>query len=179
MKTLSAQLSIATAALLVRAATLKNITVSVPEGTSNHGDPRLLCTPTRWTDVIVFFLGNYVAHAGTVIVLPGEGIKSAAIIAAVSLLFPIAGVQRGIKAIESWANFAMTDLEIAARAGALCMVVRKEYPNWIPQKDDAMSNAILKISVRSYKALLAKSGNSLHPVACEDESGLTFDRLGL
>jgi hypothetical protein len=39
-----------------------NITISVPEGTSDHGNPNLLCTPTKWLDVLVFFFANYLAH---------------------------------------------------------------------------------------------------------------------
>jgi hypothetical protein len=43
-----------------------NVTLSLPPGTSNHGDPNLICTPVSWIDIITFFLGNYVAHAATV-----------------------------------------------------------------------------------------------------------------
>lgn len=49
---------------------LENMTILAPQETSDHGDPRILCTPTRTTDVASFFLGNYVAHAATVKALP-------------------------------------------------------------------------------------------------------------
>jgi hypothetical protein len=31
-----------------------NFTLFVPEGTTNHSDPRLICTPRNWKDYIVF-----------------------------------------------------------------------------------------------------------------------------
>src|SRR2546429_9111725 len=68
--------------------TLKNITITAPDGTSNHGDPRLLCTPTRWSDIMIFFLGNYVAHAATVKPLPGEPTLHLLFNQLFALLFP-------------------------------------------------------------------------------------------
>ena len=112
----------------------QNITVTVPEGTQDHGNPSLLCTPTRWTDVAVFFLANYVAHALTTRSLPGEpalGILRAQVAA---LMFPHAGIMRGIKAIRQRAILSATPLETAAKAGALCVVIRT--PEWLPQRGD-------------------------------------------
>ncbi|PVH91721.1 hypothetical protein DM02DRAFT_663687 [Periconia macrospinosa] len=76
-------------ALLVSAnAALKNITLSLPEGTTDHGDPGLLCTPTKWTDLFTFFLGNFAAHAASIKFLPGErGVDMVPTII-LSLLFP-------------------------------------------------------------------------------------------
>jgi hypothetical protein len=121
----------------------QNITITVPDGTSNHGDPNLLCTPTSWTDVLVFFLGNYIAHAGTVIVLPGESTVSLTFAVIFALLFPTSGILRGISAIHSFAKFAKTDLQMAARAQALCMVARKE--DWTPKAGDSISGAIIRL----------------------------------
>jgi hypothetical protein len=42
-----------------------SVTISEP-GISNHGDPNILCFPTKATDVLLFFLANYLAHAMTV-----------------------------------------------------------------------------------------------------------------
>ena len=53
-----------------------------------------------------------------------------------SLLFPVSGVRRGVKAIYQRAILAKTPLEAAARAGALCMVVR--MPEWRPERDDVV-----------------------------------------
>src|SRR2546423_328016 len=52
--------------------TLENITITVPNGTTDHGDPHLLCLPAKWSDIALFFFGNYLAHAATVKSLPGE-----------------------------------------------------------------------------------------------------------
>lgn len=52
-----------------------NSTLPLPPGTTNHGNPKLICLPTKWTDVIVFFLGNYVAHAATIRLEPGMSIQ--------------------------------------------------------------------------------------------------------
>jgi hypothetical protein len=87
-------------ASLAASSPLKNITLTVPDGTSTDGDPNLLCTPTRWTDIIIFFLGNYVAHAATAITLPGERWEVAALTAIGALLFPTSGVFRGANLYE-------------------------------------------------------------------------------
>src|SRR6266480_3319617 len=42
------------------AAINSNATIVLPPPLSNHGDPRLVCRPTKWTDVIAFYLANYV-----------------------------------------------------------------------------------------------------------------------
>lgn len=110
-----------------------NITISVPEGTSDHGDPNLLCTPTKWLHVLVFFFANYLAHAATVKALPGESTIDLAFAVFLAIVFPFSGVARGLEAIVrhasfSWHNksFFCDDLQTAARAGALCIVVRNE-----------------------------------------------------
>jgi hypothetical protein len=97
----------------------------LPSGSSNHGDESLLCRPSRWSDVLIFFLGNYVLHAATARTLPGESLVSQAIATILALLLPSSGVLRGIKAIVSGAKFSRNDLVTAARAGALCTVVRE------------------------------------------------------
>ncbi|PSN64547.1 hypothetical protein BS50DRAFT_528888 [Corynespora cassiicola Philippines] len=104
---------------------LHNVTLPLPQGTTNHGMPGLLCTPTQWSDTAAFYLLNYVAHAATVLVRPGE--RSADFVASVigSLLFPALGLYRGIEAILSGAILVRgDDLRKAAKSGALCMVVR-------------------------------------------------------
>jgi hypothetical protein len=102
------------------ATTLKNITITVPDGTSDHGNPNLLCTPTKWTDIVIFFLGNYLAHAATVIALPGESAVSMGMNALLALVLPWSGVNRGISAISICAKRGRTALQTAQRAQALC-----------------------------------------------------------
>ncbi|KAJ4303334.1 hypothetical protein N0V90_002227 [Kalmusia sp. IMI 367209] len=126
---------------------LHNITLPLPLGTSNHGTPGLLCTPTKWTDVILFYLFNYVAHAATVLTKPGE--RSDDFLASIigSLLFPALGLYRGIEAILSGAVFVRNDaLRKAARSGALCVVVRGK--DWRPVAGDEVGNAIFRRAKR-------------------------------
>jgi len=99
--------------------------IVLPPGTSNHGDPKLLCRPAQWTDVGLFYAGNYLAHVATTRVRPGDDIIGAAVSLLMSLTMPASGIDRGVTAIWSRAKLASCDLEMAARAGALCTVIRK------------------------------------------------------
>jgi hypothetical protein len=114
----------------------RNDSVVLPKGATNHGDPNLLCIPTRWYDIVVFFLGNYVAHIATVKFYPGETAFYVAVTSIVVLLSPSAGIIRGLNAIVRHAKFADTPLQVAARAGALCHVVR--IPGWEPAAGDVV-----------------------------------------
>jgi hypothetical protein len=98
-------------------------TIVLPSGYSNHDDPNLLCRDTVWSDVVIFFFGNYVAHAATVILLPGESPLGSALVIISALLFPSSGAHRGLRAISSCAVFGKTELQRAARAGALYVAV--------------------------------------------------------
>jgi hypothetical protein len=108
--------------------------IIAPAGTGNHGDDHLLCTPSRWNDIFVFFFANYVAHAATVKSIPGEPALLAIWALLCALLFPVSGVMRGVDAILQHAVTARTPLEAASKAGALCMVVRTK--EWKPQRGD-------------------------------------------
>ena len=115
----------------------KTITITVPKGTRLQGsDPQILCTPSKWTDVVIFLLANYVAHATTLKSLPGESTLSVMRSSLCSLLFPISGVRRAVTAIYQPAILAKTPLEAAAKAGALCMVVRTM--EWKPEHGDVV-----------------------------------------
>jgi len=103
---------------------LQNYTIVAPVGTSDHNNKHLICTPARWTDIAVFFLGNYVAHAATVKTLPGEATLSIFLAMIFALLFPVSGMARGVAAIRQHAMTRSHPLDRALRAGALCMVVR-------------------------------------------------------
>lgn len=127
----------------VVAAALKNITISVPEDISNHGDPNLVCTPASWTSVVLFYLGNYFAHAATVKFEPGERAIGMICDGIGSLLFPAFGALRGVTAITSLAIFAKSDLQKAARAGALCTVVRRS--SWKPKAGDVVLGAMQRV----------------------------------
>ena len=113
-----------------------NITVQAPVGSEVRGDHDLLCTPTQWNDVLLFLLGNYFAHAVTVVSKPGEPYRDLLFRTFVALLFPHSGMRDGLKAITRHAIFQTDPLKRAARAGALCMLVRS--PQWKPKKGDAI-----------------------------------------
>ena len=100
------------------------VTPSLPQGVTNHGDPKLLCGPSSWNDIAIFILANYVAHAVTVRTKPGESAFDILMVMVVALLLPTHGVTRGIQSIYQAAIFAKTDLDAAKRAHALCAVVR-------------------------------------------------------
>ncbi|KAF2676641.1 hypothetical protein K458DRAFT_321640, partial [Lentithecium fluviatile CBS 122367] len=122
---------------------LQNITLPLPVGTSNHGTPGLLCTPTKWTDIALFFLFNYVAHAATVLTRPGERSDDSVVSVIGCLLFPVMGLYRGIEAIFSGAVFVKKDdLRKAARSGALCMVVRGN--DWRPVGGEEVGGAVFR-----------------------------------
>ncbi|KAF2445771.1 hypothetical protein P171DRAFT_273004 [Karstenula rhodostoma CBS 690.94] len=136
---------------------LHNITLPLPIGTSNHATPGLLCTPTKWTDVALFYLFNYVAHAATVLTRPGERLDDFIVSVIGSLLFPALGLYRGIEAILSRAAFVKhDDLKKAARSGALCLVVRGK--DWRPHHGDEVPNAVFR---RAKKEPLVKQQASV------------------
>jgi hypothetical protein len=126
-------------------------TNSTQSGAINDGN-NLYCTPTRWYDVFVFFLGNYISHALTIKSYPGEATTSVLIAAFGALLIPTTGLIRGINAIARNAKFKHKkflpaifrdpDYQTAAAAGALCMVVRKK--SWKPYPGDKVSNVVLR-----------------------------------
>ncbi|KAK2756855.1 nacht domain protein [Colletotrichum kahawae] len=89
---------------------------------------KLLCRETKWTDVVVFYLGNYIAHAATITTRPGQSTLITVVTMIGAVLLPGTGIWNGMKAILSLARFAPTDLQIAARAGALYAVVKDNNP---------------------------------------------------
>jgi hypothetical protein len=103
---------------------------TVSNGASDHGDPNLACRSAKWPDVLAFFLLNYIAHAATLKTLPGESTPVTILNMLAALFFPASGVFRGFDTLLGRAKFAKTDLEVAARAGALCTVIQ-----WPPTKD--------------------------------------------
>jgi hypothetical protein len=102
---------------------MSNFTVTVPDGSSNHGNPNLLCTPPNWFDYILFYFSNYFAHAATIIMKPGQGRKETIGVIFAALLLPGSGVGRAIDAIYRHSRTESDPLKSALRAGALCMVV--------------------------------------------------------
>ncbi|KAF2499280.1 hypothetical protein BU16DRAFT_523786 [Lophium mytilinum] len=133
---------------------VQNITIIVPEGSTTYSNTEILCTPTQWEDILVFFLVNYVTHALTVVVLPGEGPGSHLTNALTSLLFPAFGAYRGLRAIfvgyetvkkkfGDQSSEEEKDLRKARRAGALCMIVRSS--DWVPRDGDEIVDNVLRV----------------------------------
>ncbi|TIA80710.1 hypothetical protein D6C76_03061 [Aureobasidium pullulans] len=117
---------------------LINITILVPNGTTQHGNERLLCLPITsgyWpsiSSVIIFFAANYLAHAATVKSSPGDATLVQACNAFLALMFPMSGLLRALNAMFRYSRSAKTALEKACNAGALCMVVRDRH--WQPER---------------------------------------------
>ena len=104
-----------------------NSTVVLPAGAFYRGDGDLLCKPAKVTDTLIFLVANYLAHAATTRTWAGESIIDSVLAAVGALLLPGSGVFRGLRAIASNARFAKNDLTTAARAGALCTLVKRSY----------------------------------------------------
>ena len=102
-----------------------NFTISVPKGTTNHGNPQLLCLPSGWTDIVTFLVTNYYAHAATVFLEPGIASRRTATIVFTALVLPFSGISRAVYAIWRHAVTERTNpLKRAARSRALCMVMK-------------------------------------------------------
>jgi hypothetical protein len=100
------------------AVTNTNITVSVPVGTVNHGNLRLVCIPPYWHDYIIFFIANYFAHAVTVISTPGRHWLERVEIVVLAMVLPVSGITRACSAIRNHAATEKDPLKKAAKAGA-------------------------------------------------------------
>ena len=112
----------------------ENITVSVPQNSTNHGNSQLVCTPSKWTDVVEFFILYFVMPAATVKSLPGQSILGGLFAMCAALIFPTASVTTGIDAVLRCAALQSSPLLKAHKAGALCEVVRAD--DWEPQHGD-------------------------------------------
>ena len=112
----------------------QNITIEVPNGTTTHGDS--FCIPPTRVDIMNFLLFNCIAHGATVVSYPGELSSFTVSIILAAIFFPTTGVKRAFNLIIRHPRPPMTtksDLEVAARSGALCMLVRSS--NWKPRKE--------------------------------------------
>ncbi|KAF7923236.1 uncharacterized protein EAE98_007941 [Botrytis deweyae] len=126
---------------------LTNITIKVPNSTTQHGNEHILCLPISknyWPSVaavIIFFATNYLAHAATVKSSPGDDSLLQGCNALLALFFPISGLLRALNAIVRLPILARNELEKACRAGALCMVVRA--PHWKPKPGQKFSVGVV------------------------------------
>ncbi|CAI7663236.1 unnamed protein product [Penicillium glandicola] len=115
---------------------IKDSPTQLPAGTTYNSETHLLCTPTTWTDIASFFLGNYLSHAATVVVFPGEPAYLVVLNMIIAILFPSMGLSRGILAIRRHAALYKDPIQKATRSRAMCMVVRS--PSWVPKPDETI-----------------------------------------
>jgi len=93
-------------------------------------DDSVDCSPTTWTDILSFFLLNYVAHAATTPSPPGVNWWGSFQYPFISVLFPFAGLGRASSIIFNNAYYGVDDLGKALSVGALAVAVRTK--NWNP-----------------------------------------------
>jgi len=82
----------------------------------------IVCGAASWTDIVAFFLLNYVVHAGTIRHFPGDSTTTQIWWTACAFFVPFAGVWRACESIANARPFEKDALERAKYAGALCMV---------------------------------------------------------
>lgn len=117
-----------------------NATVTLPAGATNHGDPNLVCVPPSWADLASFFGTNYLAHAATLIPRPGQSLVETAIDTANALFIPGSGMIRAIRLLFFYTDVRRRTppLTRAARAGALCMIVKRAHVSRAISSDEIL-----------------------------------------
>jgi hypothetical protein len=155
---------------------LENITITVPTGTSNHSDPNILCVPTTAQDVLLFFIGNYIAHATTVKTIPGQKTIPTIVAVALALLFPVSGVVRGLNAIRQMAIRGKTPLQKALKAGALCHVIRTG--SWRPKHGDVVRDLQITQDIsRARSSVVHEPSGSYEQIEIEEHINSEGSRL--
>jgi hypothetical protein len=126
---------------------ITNMTIQVPNSTTQHGNAHILCFPITkdyWPSVAaitLFFATNYLAHAATVKSSPGDNSLVQACNAILALFFPMSGLLRALNAIIRSPKSARNEVDKACRAGALCMVVRA--PHWRPKPGQELDVSVV------------------------------------
>ena len=149
-----------------------NFTVEVPQGTTNHNDPSLICTPATQSDVFVFFVTNYFIHAASLPAVPGESLVEIAFSALNALFIPGFGAGRAIRRLLLRPGFKhrRSPLECAARAGALCMVVHKDISKQFQtrrrEKPDDWYSRVFKIDQTPQSIIIPPPAPSTACVSC-------------
>ncbi|OJJ42170.1 hypothetical protein ASPZODRAFT_137444 [Penicilliopsis zonata CBS 506.65] len=121
----------------------RDTTITVPDEVVYHAESEEICIPTKWIDVVIFFFGNYFAHAATVVKFPGEPHHIIALNMLLVVLFPCLGAGRGLFVLSRRAAlFSKDPLQQALQAQALCMVVRA--PTWTPRAGQSLRSLSLR-----------------------------------
>ncbi|KDQ51984.1 hypothetical protein JAAARDRAFT_198641 [Jaapia argillacea MUCL 33604] len=93
----------------------------------------VVCVPTTWHDIAVFFVANYIAHAATIPTAPGAKWYDTAAWTILCVLLPFAGLGKSLGLILSHFLVGSSDLEKALAREALAVVVRSD--DWEPTGD--------------------------------------------
>lgn len=109
----------------------------------------LICQNSTSADVLVFYLGNYFAHAGTILTKPGQSLLTTVLTIINGIVLPGAGMLRGLDAILSFPKRGKTNLQVAARAGALCAIVKED-----PEGGEGLERGPLQSRSGTYLAAL-------------------------
>lgn len=129
--------------LLAPAISFAGLIQGRPSFSADDNDPNVHCVRTSWFDVCWFVFTNYVLHALSVRSLPGENVYASTVFKLCCLLIPYTGLRRGLSLISRATNFTSDDLQGAARANALCMVIRKN--DWRPHAGDEIVGCHIEI----------------------------------
>jgi len=118
----------------------QNVTIPMPPGTRVFTNPNEICLPASWTDILAFYLANYLAHVATLRLEPDTTTASKVLHATFCLIFPATGLDKAMDYILSCASFCRDPLQKAARAGALFHVVRRQ--GWKPMAGVHVENCV-------------------------------------
>ena len=102
----------------------------------------MVCSATNWYDIVWFYFANYILHALSVRSLPGENLFTSIVFKFACLIVPYTGIRRGLCLISRAANLTVSDLQSAARANALCMVVRTN--EWRPMDGEEIEGCSIE-----------------------------------
>lgn len=142
---------------------------NLPEGVSYDPSTDLLCSPTSWTDVASFFLGNFFSHAATVVVYPGEPVWIVVFNMLLAVLFPSLGLGRGILAIRRASVFYKDPVRQATRSRAMCMVVRAR--DWRPLPGQVVRSLAFVKEERAKDNIHDEGYNGYHHISKDSNLG--------
>jgi hypothetical protein len=94
------------------------------------------CAAIDFKGVLVFFLGNYVAHAATVPFRPGGKWMESAPFAFASLIYPLFGLIRAAALLDKHRKFGKDEIGLAIAQGAVMVAVRSK--DWEPPTHDQL-----------------------------------------
>jgi hypothetical protein len=119
------------------------------------------CTAIDFKGVLVFFLGNYVAHAATVPSRAGGKWMEFFPFAFLSLMYPLFGLLRAVALLEKHLRFGKDEIGLAIAQGAVMVAVRSK--DWGPPTHDQLVFVGLPQEFFADTQRLEASGNNGYP----------------